>query len=605
MKKKNRIIAFLLTGILLLTTGCGKSKDSPQDPPVPAETVTAEQPAAPVSPEDSLNSLRQAMIDTPQLFAVAYFGFHETQDPEFPVDPFAVLQENAPQLCADLPFLLEIPEDRIIGESGDLFCIVPLDENTTVAVSKGYWDSENQQHIYDDMLYSSAASDPILLFCNYAGWEPDTQVYISGESGEVFWYPQEDDNHCVMPLRNADWENRLYDFSPYREMLAVEYRRMEESGWVMPTKELLTGTTWRWTGFLKDGRDVSYEVTFGADTLSVCWNDGIDEMDHEYPDASWELTQDGDYAVLSIDFREFAGVLCYNLLYHEAYEELYVAMDVVQEDMMNIGWEPLYRSLLRSDAPEPTEMIGSWELAWTEVDGYQTDEEQGTRWIEIYSAAAGDLLMRYGSWEFPDNDFYNELLMLDMRELYDHCGNNEWVADVNYVGPWDTTYTVTLTAEDILIKQNYFLLDGAPTVSYEYFRRVTGNTESPYDYAQSEGWQAPELSQLTDTFWLSWSGYALELMDDGTPGDNGGWAKLYDVDEIGAYTESYSGYWQYEEGLLHLSLVPAKGNGVFVDDSFPVLMLDGELRIGRTANGTGLPHFSSDMLMDTLEQPKG
>lgn len=605
MKKKNRIIAFLLTGILLLTTGCGKSKDSPQDRPVPAETVTAEQSAAPVSPENSLNSLRQAMTDTPQLFAVAYFGFHETQDPEFPVDPFAVLQENAPQLCADLPFLLEIPEDRIIGESGDLFCIVPLDENATVAVSKGYWDSENQQHIYDDMLYSSAAGDPILLFCNYAGWEPDTQVCIFGESGEVFWYPQEDDNHCVMPLRNDDWENRLYDFSPYREMLAAEYRRMEEYGWVMPTKEFLTGTTWRWTGFLKDGRDVSYEVTFGADTLSVCWNDGIDEMDHEYPDAAWELTRDGDCAVLSIDFREFAGVLRYNLLYHEAYEELYVAMDVVQEDMMNIGWEPLYRTLMRSDAPEPTEMIGSWELAWTEVDGYQTDEEQGTRWIEIYSAAAGDLLMSYGSWEFPDNDFYNELLMLDMRELYDHCGNNEWVADVNYVGPWDTTYTVTLTAEDILIKQNYFLLDGAPSVSYEYFRRVTGNTESPYDYAQSEGWQAPELSQLTDTFWLSWNGYALELMDDGTPGDNGGWAKLYDVDEIGAYTESYSGYWQYEDGLLHLSLVPAKGNGVFVDDSFPVLMLDGELRIGRTENGTGLPHFSSDMLMDTLEQPKG
>ena len=89
------------------------------------------------------------------------------------------------------------------------------------------------------------------------------------------------------------------------------------------------------------------------------------------------------------------------------------------------------------------------------------------------------------------------------------------------------------------------------------------------------------------------------------PGDNGGWAKLYDVDEIGAYTESYSGYWQYEDGLLYLSLVPTKGNGVFVDDSFPLLMLDGGLRIGRTANGTGLPHFYSDMLMDTLEQPKG
>ena len=56
--------------------------------------------------------------------------------------------------------------------------------------------------------------------------------------------------------------------------------------------------------------------------------------------------------------------------------------------------------------------------------------------------------------------------------MYYDCGNEERVADVDYVGPWDTTYTVTLSAEDILIKQNYFLVDGAPTVSYEYFCRV-------------------------------------------------------------------------------------------------------------------------------------
>jgi len=455
MKKKNRIIALLLAGIFLLTTGCGKSKDSPAESQVPAETETAEHAATPVSTEDSLNTLRQTMTGTPYLFAVAYFGFHEMQD------PFVIMQENAPALCEEYPFLLEIPEDRIIGESGDLFCIVPLDEDATVAVSKGYWDDENQQNIYDDLLYSSAAGEPILLFCNNAGWAPDTEVYISGESGEVFWYPQ---THAM---------------------------------------------------------------------------------------------------------------------------------------------DPACQFLMKPDNPEPIDLIGSWELAWTEVEGDWSDEEQGTRWIEIYTAASGDLLMSYGSWEFPDNDFYNELLMIDLREMYDRCGNDEWVADVDYVGPWDTTYTVTLTADDILIKQNYFLLDGAPSVSYEYFRRVMGNTESPYDYALSEGWQVPELSQLMDTFWLSWSGYALELADDSVPGDNGGWAKLYDVDEIGAYTESYSGYWQYEDGLLYLSLVPANGNGVFVDDSFPVLMLDGELRIGRTPTGTGLPHFYSDMLMDTLEQPKG
>ena len=39
---------------------------------------------------------------------------------------------------------------------------------------------------------------------------------------------------------------------------------------------------------------------------------------------------------------------------------------------------------------------------------------------------------------------------------------------------WDTTYAFTLTVDDILIKQNHFLVDGAPMVSYEYFRRAGG-----------------------------------------------------------------------------------------------------------------------------------
>ena len=56
--------------------------------------------------------------------------------------------------------------------------------------------------------------------------------------------------------------------------------------------------------------------------------------------------------------------------------------------------------------------------------------------------------------------------------MHYNCGNDEWVADVDYVGPWDTTYAITLTEADILIKQNYYLVDGAPRVSYEYFCRV-------------------------------------------------------------------------------------------------------------------------------------
>lgn len=134
---------------------------------------------------------------------------------------------------------------------------------------------------------------------------------------------------------------------------------------------------------------------------------------------------------------------------------------------------------------------------------------------------------------------------------------------------------------------------------------VGSDALSPYDYAISTGWRMPELSELKETFWLSWNGYALELAADAVPGYNGGWAKLYDVGDIGEYTASYNGSWTYENGLLYLSLVPLKEDGCLVDDSFPVLTLDGKLWIGRSHNGTGLPHFGFELLADTLQQPKG
>ena len=117
-------------------------------------------------------------------------------------------------------------------------------------------------------------------------------------------------------------------------------------------------------------------------------------------------------------------------------------------------------------------LLGLWELAWTEVEGDRNEAAPGICTIEIRMSASSSLLMSYTSREFPNTDFENEPLTFDERAMYSGCGNDAWVADLDYVGPWNTTYTVTLTVDDILIKQNYYLLDGAPTVSYEYFRRA-------------------------------------------------------------------------------------------------------------------------------------
>ena len=472
MKKRKRLAAVLLSLSLLFTMGCSgeRPEKSIADITKKSDETTAAETGGRIPDDASLASLRQAMTGTPQLFAVACFGYHDTIDSDLPVDPYEVMQEYTPQLCADLPFLLEIPRERIVGEYGELYCIVPLDEDATVVVTKGTWDGDSEQYLYEQFLYYGNSGEPILLFCNNAGFEPDTQVYLSGPSGETVWYPQIDDNQCAMPLRNDNWDDLFFDFSSYRELLLAEYHSMNGE-WMKPAAEMLIGTTWVWDRFLKDGREVSCRLTFAEDTISVRWNDGIDEADHAFLDAAWELTQEEGFCVLSIDFREFAGVLRYDLMYHEEFELLYVGMDVVQEELP-VGWEPLYRYLGKPQAPEPVEMLGQWDLAWTEVEGDRIEAEPGSCSIEIQLSASSGFLMSYTSHEFPHNNFENELLTFDERQLHYGCGNDAWVADLDYVGPWDTTYAFTLTADDILIKQNYFLIDGAPAVSYEYFRRA-------------------------------------------------------------------------------------------------------------------------------------
>ena len=224
-----------------------------------------------------------------------------------------------------------------------------------MAVSKGIWNDSAEEVLYERSLYFAESGEPILLFCNNAGFEPDTQVYISGPSGESIWYPRLDDNLCAMPLQNDNWDHLFYDFSPYREMLVADYNSMVGE-WVAPTAEMLNGTTWVWDTINKAGQEVGCQLTFAEETLSVRWYDGIDPEAHEYPDAQWELSHDEGYAIMSIDFREMAGVLRYNLMYHEEFDLLYVCMDVTQEELP-IGWEPLYRYLGEPEPPEPVDLL--------------------------------------------------------------------------------------------------------------------------------------------------------------------------------------------------------------------------------------------------------
>ena len=471
MKAMKRIIGILLAALLLMTAGCGSTDDA-QSGPVShsAEPPVVTQSAQPDLGEASLLSLRQSMEGTAQLFAVAYFGYCEPADDNQSADAFAAMTEQAPKLCKELPFLLDIPKENVVGQWGDLFCIVPLDPNATVAVSKGCWDYDNFQYVYDDLLYSSDGGEPILLFCNNAGWEPDTELYISGDSGETFWYPQTDVNGCADPLRNDAWDELFLDFSPYRELLTAAHKTMQDARWVLPTEDMLVGSTWSRAYYLKDDREVLYEVCFEEDTLSVRWNDGIDEEDHVYPDAAWELTYEGGFAILSIDFREFAGVLRYNLLYDGENQALYTAMDVTQQEMP-IGWEPLSRVLCY--VPDAAELVGTWMLDWTEFEGETIVAEPYSQILTISHNRDNLYWVDYTNYDMPDSGYTGKELEVCHESLYYECGNDSWTANVNYVSARGIEQRLTLLPDGTLLLQNYWELDGAPTVNYGYYYKLS------------------------------------------------------------------------------------------------------------------------------------
>ena len=183
LSKSCRIVCFVFLICGLLLTGCGPRHNEP-DQTIPTNTGSSEEkpdntvtfaPAESTQTTEStqatettqemddsaaasLVSLRQALVGTSQQFAVAYFGY-ALPDGNMPADPYAVMEDAAPQLCEDLPFLLQIPEQKILGTDGHLFCIVPTDENATVSVNWSLWDEATETYGEATVLYRSEKGD--------------------------------------------------------------------------------------------------------------------------------------------------------------------------------------------------------------------------------------------------------------------------------------------------------------------------------------------------------------------------------------------------------------------------------------------------------------
>ena len=160
--------------------------------------------------EQSLVWLRDR-IDFPQtMFGAAYLGYVEEGDDWLSAADQAMLEAY--------PFLAEIDENHIIGSTGHLYCIVPVDENATVAINRVQWNENTYTYENTEVCYRSESGEPVLFFANLNGvaYEADTQVWITDNSGNSCeWYPSLDSMSYLWPCISETGDYLSFDCTEY------------------------------------------------------------------------------------------------------------------------------------------------------------------------------------------------------------------------------------------------------------------------------------------------------------------------------------------------------------------------------------------------------
>lgn len=338
----NRLAPVLLCMILTLSlSACGGQMEAaPADETGATETLSGSkgdgsgssaQETDSEQAEASLALLRQSMAGDDRLAcAVAYLGHREKGDTS-PLTDW--LRESCADLAAEMPFLLAIPAERILGGSdGDLFCFVPRDDSSTFAVNRVKWAS-NGAGVWpqnEEVLYRSEYAQPILVFSHYEEFrdEPDIEIHIMAENGaDVTWYPELDDwGNIVLP---TDWDGSavMLDFAIFGYITGLDYpgdweEPLGDGWWLPPTNEGLADTAWvcdRWCmELLRGSGDPEY---FGMVNL---YHQFEEEQDYQtFYTGAWRMTDDCLELMVSAGVGTSMGG-CFPVLIDPSGEHLYI-----------------------------------------------------------------------------------------------------------------------------------------------------------------------------------------------------------------------------------------------------------------------------------------
>lgn len=284
--------------------------------------------------DEAVDFLRYMMEDTPQQFAVAYLGWKESDE-----DLQSLIAQKCPLLLGSEPYISLIPEERVFGVKGEVYCVVPKDPNMTVTI-KRLQDADNVEDMVKEVLFEGQMGEPFLLLANEGDFYQDTQVIFTDSQGNrTLWYPMLGQYYTAHIPDNDDGALVGYDFSYYSEVYPYGFNLWMHDGWDWVEEDYLTKTCWnRYFEVVQGDQYVAYNWSLnlsedGTGEINLMSAEGT-EIYATYT-GTWQLTEIDAYPGLSLKMTCTENNAPMEL--PELIDEEYVVLRAPEEDNILIG----------------------------------------------------------------------------------------------------------------------------------------------------------------------------------------------------------------------------------------------------------------------------
>lgn len=280
--RKVIILRLILFSICITTTFCLAACEKKVKKPIVNEDIE-------IVKKDSLTTLQETMNRNDYIASVAYLGHKEKGD-STPIDGW--IKENCPELIEEMPFILDIPLERIVGESdnGDLYCIVPKGDDTSLGVNYVEWN------LIDDVLwptpdyiyYRDENAKPVMVFTGYDKWrdEPNVEINITTNDGRsLIWYPNIHANgKPIIPI-DQNGSELFLDFTQYDDKIVPDYyvECVNETHCLLPPLDQgLMDTAWTSDHWYIDLAEDHSDPRYSGQIDIYYQNTDKDDYEHRY-----------------------------------------------------------------------------------------------------------------------------------------------------------------------------------------------------------------------------------------------------------------------------------------------------------------------------------